>query len=74
MDCLDSVLESSSFQLRYRAMNGETIFVNDRNIFHGRTPYVDGKKSKFFSKIDRQKINDYDIKRTGLRIWINSSY
>jgi hypothetical protein len=74
MDCLDSVLESSSFQLRYRIMNGETIFVNDRNIFHGRTCYVDEKKSEYFSDIDKHRINDTVIKRTGLRIWINSNY
>jgi len=74
MDCLDSILESSNFQLRYKVMNGETLFINDRNIFHGRTRYVDSKESEYFFKIDKSSINTTDIKRTGLRIWINSSY
>ena len=74
MDCLDSVLECSDFQLRYRMNKGETIFINDRNIFHGRKPYVDTIRSKYFSDINKSRVADVNLRRTGLRIWINSSY
>ncbi len=74
MDCLDSVLESSDFQLRYKLNNGETVFFNDRNIFHGRGPYVDAKGSKYFSDLNKKRITDAVLKRTGLRIWINITY
>ena len=74
MDCLDSILESSDFQLRYKLNNGETAFFNDRNIFHGRGPYVDAKGSKYFSDLNKKRITDAVLKRTGLRIWINITY
>jgi hypothetical protein len=72
MDCLDSILESSDFQFRYRLNKGETIFINDRNIFHGRRPYVDAIRSKYFSDINKSRVTDVNLRRTGLRIWINS--
>ncbi len=74
MDCLDSILDCSDFQLRYRLNKGETIFINDRNIFHGRKTYVDAKNSKYFSDINKNRVTDVILRRTGLRIWINSSY
>lgn len=74
MDCLDSILESCDFQVRYKLKKGETGFFNDRNIFHGRTSYVDAKESKYFSDINKDRITDAVIRRTGLRIWINSTY
>lgn len=74
MDCLDSIIEDSNFQVRYKINKGESVFFNDRNIFHGRTPYVDPKGSTYFSDLNKKRITNTVLRRTGLRVWINSTY
>ena len=74
MDCLDSLLDSSEFQLRSKFKTGDTMFINDRNVFHGRTCFVDPQESDFFADANERRSSDLILRRTGLRIWINSTY
>ena len=40
-DELDAVLSTPSYQLHYKLRPGEIIIVNDKQIFHARTPFDD---------------------------------
>jgi hypothetical protein len=73
MDCLDSILESSFFQVRYKLKKGETLIINDRCVFHGRTSFVDYMNSNHFKDINKQREMNKVLKRTGLRIWVKNS-
>ena len=73
MDCLDSILESSFFQVRYKLKKGETLIINDRCVFHGRTSFVDHMNSNHFKDTNKQREMNKVLKRTGLRIWVKNS-
>jgi len=41
LDSLDSVLETSALQFRYKLEAGHALIINDNQIFHGRTSFSD---------------------------------
>ena len=41
IDTLDSVLESSALQFRHKLQSGQTLIINDNQMFHGRTCFSD---------------------------------
>ncbi|MGB0580331.1 MAG: TauD/TfdA family dioxygenase [Limisphaerales bacterium] len=70
MDQLDAVMDNPNLQFRHRFEPGETAVINDKQIFHGRTAFVDGPDAvsleDYFAGI-----TDKPIKRTYSRIWVN---
>jgi hypothetical protein len=70
MDRLDEALAKPSFQLRYALKAGETLAINDRTLFHGRTPFEDAPEAVPLEAWLGGSRNR-PIKRTYSRFWVN---
>ena len=71
MDRLDAALGNPAFQFRYTLRAGETAIVNDRCIFHGRTPFRDAPGAV---SIEQRLAGGHDaalLGRTYSRFWVN---
>ena len=70
LDRLDESLANPAFQFRCRLCAGETVVVNDKSIFHGRTSFRDNLGT--VSIEDRLASGgDAPLKRTYCRFWVN---
>jgi len=70
MNKLDEVMEDRDIQFRYFLKPGETAVINDRQIFHGRTEFLDAEGAVSLEDYltgDRSQ----PLKRTCSRFWIN---
>ena len=71
MDRLDAALGNPAFQFRYTLRAGETAIVNDRCVFHGRTPFRDAPGAV---SIEQRLAGGHDaalLGRTYSRFWVN---
>ena len=73
MDQLDAVLDDLSLQFRYKLRPGETAIINDKQIFHGRTAFVDDVNAVSLEQYLQQKNSDQPIRRTYSRFWVNKA-
>ena len=70
MDRLDLVMDRAGLQFRYFLKPGETAVINDKQIFHGRTAFIDSPDA--ISLEERLAgNNNRPVKRTYSRIWVN---
>jgi len=70
LDRLDAILANPKFQFRCRLKAGETMVINDKSIFHGRTPFQDAPGT--VSIESRLMEGDgVTLKRTYARFWVN---
>lgn len=72
MDRLDGTLGDPRLQFRHRLGPGETVIVNDKEIFHGRTPFEDRAGSVSLETYLSGDRNDLVLQRSCTRIWVNA--
>lgn len=71
MDQLDAVMDDSAHQFRYKLKPGETAIINDKQIFHGRTPFRDLEDAISLEEYLQTPSCSKPIKRTYSRFWVN---
>ncbi len=72
MDCLDAALGHRAHQFRYALRAGETAIVNDRSIFHGRTPFEDAPLAVSIERRLAEGDAAGPLGRTYSRFWVGS--
>ncbi|MEC8928628.1 MAG: TauD/TfdA family dioxygenase [Verrucomicrobiota bacterium] len=71
MDQLDAVLDDAALQFRHILHAGETVIINDRQIFHGRTPFEDHPGAVDL-ECHLAATSNMPLKRTYSRFWVNA--
>lgn len=71
MDRLDTIMDDPTIQFRYKLKPGETAIINDKQIFHGRTPFRDQEDAVSFEDHLQNPNSSKPIKRTYSRFWVN---
>ncbi|WP_341279865.1 TauD/TfdA family dioxygenase [Paenibacillus sp. FSL H8-0537] len=67
LDALDSILEISDLQSRFFLEQGETLIINDSQVFHGRTTFSDFENAEV---VDLDFTAGKRYKRTIDRAWV----